>query len=118
MYCMRKLRSDVLVTLYNAVISSSIMFGSACWGGHISKLDKERLEKIVKICWTDMGGKRLASVSGVPCLSKEGWRGIWLLVESRWDMYGISMCRRFMCVFSVYRLLIENGRGTFCLRWG
>ena len=43
--------------------------------------------------------------------------GIWLLVESGWDMYGISMCRRFMCVFSVYRLLIENGRGTFCLRW-
>ena len=24
-----------------------------------------------------MGGKRLASVSGVPCLSKEGWRGCW-----------------------------------------
>ncbi len=53
MYCMRKLRSfglnsDVLVTLYNAVICSSIMFGSACWGGHISKLDKGRLEKIVK----------------------------------------------------------------------
>ena len=32
-------------------------------------------------------------------------------------IYVISMCRRFMCVFSVYRLLIENGRGTFCLRW-
>ena len=24
-----------------------------------------------------MGGKRLAAVSGVPCLSKEGWRGYW-----------------------------------------
>ena len=50
---MRKLRSfglnsDVLVTLYNAVICSSIMFGSACWAGHISKLDKGRLVKIVK----------------------------------------------------------------------
>ena len=50
---MKKLRSfgsnsDVLVTLYNTVICSSIMFGSACWGGHISKLDKGRLEKIVK----------------------------------------------------------------------
>ena len=52
-----------------------------------------------------MGGKRLAAVSGVPCLSKEGWRGYWgvggvgggygcwwkaggirLLVESGWDM--------------------------------
>ena len=45
-----------------------------------------------------MGGKRLAAVSGVSCLSKEGWRGywggygcwwkaggIWLLVESGWD---------------------------------
>ena len=28
------------------------------------------------------------------------------------------MCRRFMCVFSVYRLLIENGRGTFCFSGG
>ena len=37
MYCMRKLRSfgvnsDMLVTFYNAVIRSSIMFGSVCWG--------------------------------------------------------------------------------------
>ena len=28
-------------------------------------------------CWTGMGGKRLAAVSGVSCLSKEGWRGYW-----------------------------------------
>ena len=59
MYCMRKLRSfgvkaDMLVTsffsflFYNAVICSSIMFGSVCWGGNISKLDRRRLEKIVK----------------------------------------------------------------------
>ena len=53
MYCMRKMRSfgvnsDMLVTFYNAVISSSIMFGSVCWGGNISKLDRRRLEKIVK----------------------------------------------------------------------
>ena len=50
---MRKLRSfevnsDMLVTFYNAVICSSIMFGSVCWGGNISKLDRRRLEKIVK----------------------------------------------------------------------
>ena len=43
MYCMRKLRSfrvnlDMLLTFYNAVICS-IMFGSVCWGGNISKLD-------------------------------------------------------------------------------
>ena len=53
MYCMRKLRSygvnsDVLVTFYNAVICSITMFGSVCWGGNISKLDRGRLEKIVK----------------------------------------------------------------------
>ena len=53
MYCMRKLRSfgvnsDMLVTFYNAVICSIIMFGSVCWGENISKLDRGRLEKIVK----------------------------------------------------------------------
>ena len=32
---------------YNAVICSIIMFGSVCWGGNISKLDRGRLEKIV-----------------------------------------------------------------------
>ena len=50
---MRKLRSfgvnsDMLVTFYNAVICSIIMFDSVCWGGNISKLDTRRLEKIVK----------------------------------------------------------------------
>ena len=53
MYGMRKLRSfgvnsDMLVTFYNAVICSMIMFGSVCWGGNISKLDRGRLKKIVK----------------------------------------------------------------------
>ena len=50
---MRKLRSfgvnsDMLVTFYNAVICSIIMFGSVCWGGSISKLDRGKLGKIVK----------------------------------------------------------------------
>ena len=38
LYCMSKLRSfgvSMLVTLYNAVICSLIMFGSVCWGGNI-----------------------------------------------------------------------------------
>ena len=53
MYCMRKPRSfgvnsDMLVTFYNAVICSLIMFGSVCWGGNISKFDRGRLEKIDK----------------------------------------------------------------------
>ena len=38
----------MLVTFYNAVICSIIMFGSVCWGGNISKLDRGRLAKIVK----------------------------------------------------------------------
>ena len=38
----------MLATFYNAVICSIIMFGSVCWGGNISKLDRGRLEKIVK----------------------------------------------------------------------
>ena len=49
---MRKLRpfgvsSDLLVTFYDAVISSLVMFHSVCWGGNISILDTGRLEKIV-----------------------------------------------------------------------
>ena len=38
----------MLVTFYNAVICSIIMFGSVCWGGNISKLDRGKLEKIAK----------------------------------------------------------------------
>ena len=50
---MRKLRSfgvksDMLVTFYNAVICSLIMFGSVCRGGNISNFDKGKLGKIVK----------------------------------------------------------------------
>ena len=53
MHCMRKLRSfgvnsDMLVTFYNSVMCIIIIFGSVCWGGIISKLDRGRLEKIVK----------------------------------------------------------------------
>ena len=38
----------MLVTFYNAVICIIIMFGSVCWCGNISKVDRGRLEKIVK----------------------------------------------------------------------
>ena len=60
---MRKRRSfgvnsDMLVTFYNAVICSIIMFGSVCWGGNISKLDRGRLEKIDK--------KKVGHVVGKP----------------------------------------------------
>ena len=50
---MRKLRSSgvnsgMLVTFYNAVKFSIIVYGSVCWSGNISKFDRGRLEKIVK----------------------------------------------------------------------
>ena len=46
--CVRAcVRMRECVTFYNAVICSIIMFGSVCWGGNISKLDRGRLEKIV-----------------------------------------------------------------------
>ena len=66
MYCTRKLRSygvnaDMLVTFYNAVICSIITFGSVCWGGNISKLDRGRLEKIVKKKAGHVVGKPLDS---------------------------------------------------------
>ena len=40
--------SCMLVTFYNAVICSIIVYGSVCWDGNISKFDRGRLEKIVK----------------------------------------------------------------------
>ena len=49
-----------LVTFYNAVICSIIVFGSVCWGGNISKFDRVRLEKIVK------KKKKACHVVGVP----------------------------------------------------
>lgn len=53
MYCLRKVRSsvanlDMLVTLYNAVRYSLIMFGSVCWGGDIAKLDRGGLGELLK----------------------------------------------------------------------
>ena len=53
MYCLRKLRSfgvnsDMVVTFYNAVTCSIIVFGSVCQGGNVSKFNRGRLEKIVE----------------------------------------------------------------------
>ena len=71
-----------------------------------------------------MGGKRLATVSGVPCLSKEGWRGYWggygcwwkaggirLLVESGWDTVAGGKRVGYGCWWKAggIRLLVESG---------
>ena len=52
--------SGMLVTFYNAVICSIIVYGSVCWGGNISKCDRGRLEKIVK-----KKKKKVGHVAGV-----------------------------------------------------
>ena len=44
----RYISNFLLVTFYNAVICSIIVYGSVCWGGNISKFGRGRLEKIVK----------------------------------------------------------------------
>ena len=46
-----RVKSDMLVTFYNAVICSIIMFGSVRWVGNISKFDR-RLENVIE---QDMG---------------------------------------------------------------
>ena len=55
----------MLVTFYNASLLSYIcsrsIFGSVCWGGNISKLDRGRLEKIVK-----KARKKAGHVVGIP----------------------------------------------------
>ena len=56
MYCMEKLRafgvkSDMLVTFYNYVICSLIMFG----GGNISNFDRGKLEKDCEKSWPCCG---------------------------------------------------------------
>ena len=51
MYCLRKLKkfgvSADLLIFYNAVISSTISFGAACWGGNVSKYDQGRVDKVI-----------------------------------------------------------------------
>ena len=58
-------KSDMLVTFYNALICSFIMFGSLCWGGNSSKFDSWRLEKVVKKK-KKKGGKKASHVLGKP----------------------------------------------------
>ena len=39
--------ADLLLMFYNAVISSTISFGAACWGGNVSQHDQGRVDKII-----------------------------------------------------------------------
>ena len=52
MCCLRKLyvfgvSADLLLTFYNAVISSVISFVATCWGGKFSKRDLGRVDKVI-----------------------------------------------------------------------
>ena len=51
-YCHRKFKKfgisvDFLLMFYNAVISSTISFGAACWDGNVSKHDKRKVDKVI-----------------------------------------------------------------------
>ena len=53
MYCLRKLKSfdvnaNILNTFYSSMINSVLTFGLTSWGGNISKIDKNRLDKLIK----------------------------------------------------------------------
>ena len=53
MYCLRKLHSfrvcqPLLQTFYTAIVLSILTFAMSCWGGNMSKQDKNRLEKIIR----------------------------------------------------------------------
>ena len=67
-------------------------------------------------------GKQLAAVSCVSCLSKKGWTGGGggggTVAGGKRVRCGMSLCRRFIRVFSFYRLLVENGWDAFSLMWG
>ena len=39
--------ADLLLMFYNSVISSTISFGAACWGGDVSQHDQGRVDKVI-----------------------------------------------------------------------
>ena len=53
MYCLRKLKSfdvnsQLLQLFYTSVIGSVLSFGLVCWGGNVSKTDKDRLDRVIR----------------------------------------------------------------------
>ncbi len=53
LYCLRKLRSfnvspQLLQTFYSSIISSVLTYGLTCWGGNMTKQDRNRLDKLIK----------------------------------------------------------------------
>jgi hypothetical protein len=50
MHCLRKLRSfnvqqELLQMFYSSIVCSMMTFGLACWGGNVTKQDRNRLDK-------------------------------------------------------------------------
>ena len=53
MYYLRKLRSfdvqqDLLQMFYTSIVRSIMTFGLTCWGGNVTKQDRNRLDKQIK----------------------------------------------------------------------
>ena len=53
LYCLRKLRTfnvhnALLQLFYTSILSSTLTFGLACWGGNLLKHDRDKLNRIIK----------------------------------------------------------------------
>jgi hypothetical protein len=63
MYCLRKLRSfnvqqELLQMFYSSIVCSMMTFGLACWGGNVTKQDRNRLDKQIKKAGGVVGRKQ------------------------------------------------------------
>ena len=63
LYCLRKLRSfeiahKILQMFFTSVVSSVMTFGLSCWGGNVTKRDRDRLDKIIKKAGGVVGRKQ------------------------------------------------------------
>ena len=64
LYCLRKLRTfnvhnTLLQLFYTSIISSTLTFGLACWGGNLLKHNREKLNRIIKTASVVIGKKIL-----------------------------------------------------------
>ena len=53
LYCLRKLRNfnvhnPIIQSFYTSIVSSTLTFGLACWGGNLLKHDRDKLNRIIK----------------------------------------------------------------------
>ena len=63
MYCLRKIRSfnvskQLLQMFYTSTVCSVLTFGAVCWGGNVTKQDKDRFEKLIRKAGGVVGKKQ------------------------------------------------------------